>query len=67
MQFSRKLLEEIFSFCVKVHQLLEEDRHGKRNVVTNYQEYKLAKSQLINTYELLQDLRKKFLNDPEFR
>jgi hypothetical protein len=32
-----------------------------------YQEYKELKNGVIQNYELLNDLRKKFLNDSEFR
>lgn len=47
--------------------MLEEDEKGHRNLVSNSYNYKTSKNKLKQSYELLQDLRKKFLNDHDFR
>ena len=67
MEFCRKMVEEIFQLSITVYGLLTEDEKGHRNVVTDYLRYRNCKNKLKQTYEFLQDLRKKFLNDGQFR
>ena len=68
MEFSREIIEQIFFLSCMVDNSLEKiEGQAVRQFVANIDEYKLQKAKLKQLYELLLDLRKKFLNDDEFR
>lgn len=50
--------------------MAEDKEKGEQNkfyLIKDVEEYQKAKLRLIETYELMQDLRKRFFNDPIFR
>lgn len=68
MEFSRQIIEQIFFLSYIVDSYLEKvDGENARQFVKKVEDYKSQKAKLKQLYELLIDLRKKFLNDSEFR
>lgn len=65
MEFSRKMIDKITGLALSVKSLLKE-KNGKY-IIENKDQYSIYKSDLIDTYEVFEDLRKKFLNDSKFR
>ncbi len=65
MEFSRRLIEKIFKFAkqIKSQVTLKNDKY----IIQDKNEYHAIKNELIETYEVFEDLRKKFLNDSKFR
>ena len=62
------MIEEIQLSCRKLASMLKKEDNNIYTIsVGSYQEYRELKNGIIQNYELLNDLRKKFLNDSEFR
>ena len=68
MQFSRVMVQQISDLCCSVDSLFEKGEGEKNTILQkNIEEYMRDKTRLKECYELLMDLRKRFLNDAEFR
>lgn len=68
MEFSREMTNQILYLAYVVDSLLiKPEGQPNKNYVKNIKDYQENKTKLKQTYELLIDLRKKFLNDPSFR
>ena len=63
------MIEQIFYLSYLVDSYLDkiEDSKERKYVKKKVEEYKEQKAKLKQTFELLVDLRKKFLNDSDFR
>jgi ubiquitin len=65
MEFSRKMVEKITTMAMAIKSITK-FKHG-RYIISDKETYASLKSGLIETYEVFEDLRKKFLNDSKFR
>lgn len=65
MEFSRKMVNKITSLALEIKGLTK-FKNG-RYIVQDKEVYLSHKNNLIETYEVFEDLRKKFLNDSKFR
>lgn len=64
MEFSRQIIEQIFFLSYIVDSYFEKiEGQDVRQFVKKVDDYKSQKAKLKQLYELLLDLRKKFLND----
>lgn len=71
MEFCREIIFSIYGECLSVdYYLVKEKPKDKTRMLIkaeNVQKYQDAKQKIKNLYELLIDLRKKFINDSQFR
>lgn len=65
MEFSRKMIDKISVLAKQIKKMTT--RMDGRYVIDDRERYHSLKTDLVETYELFEDLRKKFLNDSKFR
>ncbi len=66
MEFSRKIIAKIINSCREIKKVMKTGE-DKRTLIGDRDAYLQKKKDIIETYETLEDLRKKFLSDSEFR
>lgn len=66
MEFSRKIIAKIINSCREIKKVMKTGE-DKRTLIGDRDAYQQKKKNIIETYETLEDLRKKFLSDSEFR